>query len=452
MHARGYATRRVATALASLVACGGADGVRSQVPRSPNTTCSEASSLTVSWPATDRASLEAMMKRGLVAVHAEACRVELLSCFAQGAYAYVGITPKTFSEEGAAPLGSGERVAIDRTLVGSLVADKATVPRASLQGDCARATHLVRSSTIGAFRVRRQRGSSNAMGSPFLQGGASTSGDVLAEEGSPNDCADASRADVAPPRGCSGITAIELAPLAADCPAGTAYNGTVCVPSAADPMVHVAAARLLQGEGAGEYDDNQPHWVDVASFWIDTTEVSVDAYRACVHKGACRIPNLDARCNWPMKGEHPMNCVSWGEAQAYCTALGKRLPLEKEWELAARGTDGRAFPWGKDARLEDQACPARGTLGGDPRSDPLDKWFHTCPVGTTSVDTSPFGVKDLSGNVDEYTLDIDCPTYEPFCAHKYSQHVVRGHTTFARGRERQPFLTSGFRCAKPEGA
>ncbi len=152
----------------------------------------------------------------------------------------------------------------------------------------------------------------------------------------------------------------------------------------------------------------------MASFWIDATEVSVDAYRACVRKGACRIPNLDARCNWPMKGEHPMNCVSWGEAQAYCTALGKRPPLEKEWELAARGTDGRAFPWGDDARLEDQACPARGTLGGEPRSDPLDEWFHTCPVGTTPVDTSPFGVKDLSGNVEEYALDIDCPTYDPF--------------------------------------
>ncbi len=122
---------------------------------------------------------------------------------------------------------------IDRTLVGALVADKATVPHASLQGDCARATHLVRSSTIGAFRVRRQRGSSNAVGSPLLQARERTSGDVLAEEGSPGECAGTSRADLAPPRGCSGITAIELTPLAADCPAGTAYNGAVCVPSAA---------------------------------------------------------------------------------------------------------------------------------------------------------------------------------------------------------------------------
>ena len=103
----------------------------------------------------------------------------------------------------------------------------------------------------------------------------------------------------------------------------------------------------------------------VGAFCIDRTEVTVAAYFACVRTGACtaakemasvttHLPQLEremwaATCNAPIKdrGLHPMNCVNWHQADAFCRAQHKRLPTEEEWEWAARGGPANnRFPWG----------------------------------------------------------------------------------------------------------
>lgn len=132
--------------------------------------------------------------------------------------------------------------------------------------------------------------------------------------------------------------------------------------------------------------------VTVREFCLDATEVTVDAYAACVKAGACSSDKL--RCDDQAtfgasdKGIHPVNCVRWEQAKAYCAAQRKRLPTEEEWEWAARAqSNGWVYPWGI---LEPtaRACARQG---------------KTCPVGSYPDGDTPEGIHDLIGNVGEWT-------------------------------------------------
>lgn len=95
------------------------------------------------------------------------------------------------------------------------------------------------------------------------------------------------------------------------------------------------------------------------------------------------------------KADHPVTFVSWHDAKAYCAWAGKRLPTDEEWEKAARGTDGRMFPWGNQFDINKVNSPVRwGQLKveGD-----------TTPVGAFPEGASPYGLHDVSGNVWEWT-------------------------------------------------
>jgi hypothetical protein len=159
---------------------------------------------------------------------------------------------------------------------------------------------------------------------------------------------------------------------------------------------------VIPGAGAASADPKRRAPLPGA-FGIDRTEVRVDEYAACVLSGACSRPGTRAGCNWsdPNRGDHPINCVDWEQARSYCAWVGKRLPSEREWERAARGDDGRAFPWGDepatcDLAVIDSGAEGRGCGHGS-----------TWPVASLESGRSPYGLFDMAGNVIEWTSDRD---------------------------------------------
>jgi formylglycine-generating enzyme len=141
--------------------------------------------------------------------------------------------------------------------------------------------------------------------------------------------------------------------------------------------------------------------VQLAAYEIDRYEVTVSEYRNCVSEGRCTMPSADGTCNYTATGRdnHPINCVNWHQAKAYCEYSGGRLPTEAEWEYAARGNDVRIFPWG-DSEINCSLV----NYGDEDRTDGcgLDS---THPVCAHTGGNSPFGLCDMSGNVEEWCHD-----------------------------------------------
>jgi formylglycine-generating enzyme required for sulfatase activity len=144
------------------------------------------------------------------------------------------------------------------------------------------------------------------------------------------------------------------------------------------------------------------HTVYLDAFWIDRTEVTNAQYRKCVEAGKCRASEYtdDADFNGD---EQPVVGVDWNDAKAYCEWAGARLPTEAEWEKAARGSDGRTYPWGDEwdgSKLNfcDKNCEY------DWKDDKAnDGYQYTAPVGNYSEGASPDGALDMAGNVWEWT-------------------------------------------------
>ena len=145
-------------------------------------------------------------------------------------------------------------------------------------------------------------------------------------------------------------------------------------------------------------------------FYIDLTEVTVAAYAKCTATRDCSETSVHgpsvkpedaekhaAKCNarYPERSEHPINCVDRTQAQSYCAWRDKRLPTEIEWEYAARGSDGRTYPWGNEA----PGCE-RATVSGCVKAKP-DR-AGTQPVATYAAAKSPFELLDSAGNVWEW--------------------------------------------------
>jgi formylglycine-generating enzyme required for sulfatase activity len=141
-------------------------------------------------------------------------------------------------------------------------------------------------------------------------------------------------------------------------------------------------------EAACPAKEMPPHTVNVPEFWIDRDEIRVSDYPAATH------------CEQGAPDE-PVHCVNWNELKAHCESLGKRLCTEAEWEKAARGPDGRRYPWGNEIDGCTQAVFSGCFCEG---------W---CPVGSKSpAGDSPYGVRDLAGNVWEWVADTYHPSYD----------------------------------------
>lgn len=193
-----------------------------------------------------------------------------------------------------------------------------------------------------------------------------------------------------------------------------------------DGMVLVAGGRFTMGsnDGAAPANEKPAHAETVASFWIDRTEVTVGAYRACVAEKKCAPPQRSSPlCTWDLGDDAlPVACVRFLDADVYCRHVGKRLPHEVEWELAARGPQPLRYPWGGSV----SSCAAAATLLNDTtgRSCTGRRPSH---VGAHAMGASPFGALDMAGNVEEWTADWYVEHVAPGARpHTGSSHVLRG--------------------------
>jgi len=173
-------------------------------------------------------------------------------------------------------------------------------------------------------------------------------------------------------------------------------------------MTCIPGGPFLMGSlpGQGFPADEQPqHTVNLSPYFIDTTEVTVSAYAACVNANECAPPTSES-ANWgvPRRMNHPVDGVFYSDAQAFCAWAGKQLPTEAQWERAARGTRGGTFPWG-EAPL---SCDYAHIYEGD---DVGCGTGMTAEVGSYPLGNSDEGVADMAGNVTEWVSDWYSASY-----------------------------------------
>ena len=184
---------------------------------------------------------------------------------------------------------------------------------------------------------------------------------------------------------------------------------------------------------------NPPTQVEVGAFCIDRVPITNAAYQRFVQARGHRLPEQWQRHGYPAeRPDHPVVTVSFEDAEAYAEWRGIRLPIEAEWEKAARGTDGRVYPWGNEF-IPEHLNTSEGKTEG------------THPVSAHPGGASPYGVLDLAGNVWEWTTTL----YRP----GETWQVVKGGSWDFKGKDDarcfarayfRPTVRSGaigFRCA-----
>lgn len=222
------------------------------------------------------------------------------------------------------------------------------------------------------------------------------------------------------------------------------------------PMMLVPAGEFTMGSTEGA--DEQPvHRVFLDTYYMDKYEVTVEQYAKFLEG-----PSLTAPPNWdimkqPSHQKRPVAFVDWADAATYCRWAGKRLPTEAEWEKAARGTDGRIFPWGNES-------PTR--LHANFGKKDWSNHAALVPAGLLEDGKSPYGIYDLAGNVWEWVSDWydkdyykHSPSQNPKGPERGEDKVVRGGAwdlgpKYLRSAIRFGYTPSferdslGFRCAK----
>ncbi|HEY6880217.1 MAG TPA: SUMF1/EgtB/PvdO family nonheme iron enzyme, partial [Polyangiales bacterium] len=158
-------------------------------------------------------------------------------------------------------------------------------------------------------------------------------------------------------------------------------------------MVSIPAATFMMGTTPEDPNDKLHQVTLTRPYCIDKVPVTVSAYRACVEAKACSEPHKPLDYNYGRSGrdDHPVNGVDWAQADVYCKWAKKRLPTDAEWELAARGTDGRKYPWGNEEPDDTRLWWSRTT-----------ERDGTSPVGSHPAGASPYGVLDMLGNVSQW--------------------------------------------------
>ena len=227
-------------------------------------------------------------------------------------------------------------------------------------------------------------------------------------------------------------------------------------------MILIPAGEFWMGSppGEGNDDEHPQHKVYLDGYYIDKYEVTNEQFdsfvRATGHKTDAEKEGKGwvyddkwvekSGATWRTyyyagKEKHPVVLVSWKDATAYCQWAGKKLPTEAKWEKAARGVDGREYPWGN--REPDAGGLYRCNCGeGTDRAVwRRDGYEFTSPVGTYERGTSPYGLHDMAGNVWEWCSDWydknyygRSPSRNPKRPASGENRVVRGGSWFRRAR------------------
>jgi formylglycine-generating enzyme required for sulfatase activity len=236
-------------------------------------------------------------------------------------------------------------------------------------------------------------------------------------------------------------------------------------------MVYLPAGEFTMGSDEGSRDELPVHAITLDAFYIDKTEVTNAQFAQFLNEGGnqeeggatwlnvededCLIAESGGQYR-PKSGyaDHPVIEVTWYGATAYCQWAGRRLPTEAEWEKAARGVEGRAYPWGEgiDCGLANYG----GCVG------------ETVAVGSYPTAASPYGALDMAGNVYEWVIDwydsryyAASPRDNPQGPDSGSFRGVRGGS-WVNGEKRvraaarfnnapsNPLNNVGFRCARSD--
>jgi formylglycine-generating enzyme required for sulfatase activity len=164
-------------------------------------------------------------------------------------------------------------------------------------------------------------------------------------------------------------------------------------------MEKIAASLKSEGlkvDPSFTFDEIPSMTIDLDAYYIGKYETTNDSYIKCVDAKICKSGLSQDGFRDQSKRNHPVVNITFEQANEYCKWAGGRLPTEKEWEKAARGNDGRLFPWGNHWNPK--------ALNWDDGGDE-DGYSGTAPVGSFELGKSPYGAYDLSGNVWEWTSD-----------------------------------------------
>jgi sulfatase modifying factor 1 len=237
--------------------------------------------------------------------------------------------------------------------------------------------------------------------------------------------------------------------------------GPTCPPD----MVLLGGARYWVGSNEAQ-GALGPQQIALPPYCLDKNLVTVSDYDACVASGACSpapttvLFTFDENVTYSRdtnatltfwsrfcneghtdRQDNPINCIDWKQASSFCEAVGKRLPSEQEWEVAARGPEGRHYAWGNDATT-DNGCYARFDFN-------LMDGQGTCPVGSHPKGNTSTGLSDMTGNVWEFTSTVE--NWRPVDrggSWNNGDKLQIAATFRANNTQQRRSSNLGFRCAR----
>ncbi len=205
-------------------------------------------------------------------------------------------------------------------------------------------------------------------------------------------------------------------------------------------MVRIPAGEFIMGSDSGDPDEMPVHLVYLDEFYIDKHEVINTEYSKCFSAGVC---GMNEKYKGFLDPLQPVVGVTWHQADTYCKWVGKRLPTEAEWEKAARGIDGRTYPWGEGIDCSKAKFYKCG------------REWKTEPVGSYPSGAGPYGAMDMAGNVWEWTADLYDANYYPDSPNRNPKGPAAGRYRVLRGGSwnfNRYYLRASARFRKPPGA